>query len=135
LRITPAIFSGVIGNPIKDYSLNQLQKDPVQCNYVPAHTVEHCYGKTPMQIFLNCLHPAQENMLDQHNEKMNNEEYVSTAGDQYASKKITVNSLIHHRFVPSLHETKRIISLLNLNDRKNSSVVRTGAEGYYSLFR
>ena len=73
-------------------SLEQLQEDldrwVYEYNYERTHTGKHCYGKTPMQTFMDSIHLAKEKMLDQQYEKMNNEDHLSAVGNQIASDEI-----------------------------------------------
>ena len=52
-------------------SLEQLQEDVekwlIEYNQERTHTGKYCYGKTPMQTFLESKHIAQEKMLDRLN--------------------------------------------------------------------
>ena len=74
-------------------SIEQLQEDldrwVYEYNYERTHTGKHCYGKTPMQTFLDSLHLAKEKMLDLQYEKMNNENHLSTASHQQASDEMS----------------------------------------------
>lgn len=74
-------------------SLEQLQEDldrwVYEYNYERTHTGKHCYGKTPMQTFLDSIHLAKEKMLDQQYEKMNNEDHLTAVGNQNASDEMT----------------------------------------------
>ena len=54
-------------------------------NYERTHTGKQCYGKTPMQTFLDSIHLAKEKMLDQQYVKMNNEGHLSAVGNPNAS--------------------------------------------------
>ena len=63
----------------KNYtSIEQLQKDLDQWVYEynnqRLHTGKYCYGKTPMQTFIDSIHLTKEKMLDQQYGKMNNED-------------------------------------------------------------
>lgn len=73
-------------------SLEQLQEDldrwVDEYNNERTHTGKHCYGKTPMQTFLDSLDLAKEKMLDQQYEKMNGEDHLTAVGSQNASDKI-----------------------------------------------
>jgi hypothetical protein len=61
--------------------IEQLQEDldrwVYDFNYPRTHTGKRCYGKTPMQTFLDSLHLAKEKMLDQQYEKMNDKDHLS----------------------------------------------------------
>ncbi len=50
------------------YSLEELQADLddwlVEYNRTRPHSGKYCYGKTPMQTFLDSVSLAQEKMLD-----------------------------------------------------------------------
>ena len=74
-------------------SLDQLQEDldrwVYDYNYERTHTGKYCYGKTPMQTFLDSLNLAKEKMLDQQYEKMNNEDHLSAVSNQNASDEMT----------------------------------------------
>ena len=52
-------------------SLEQLQEDVekwlIEYNQERTHTGKYCYGKTPMQTFLESKHIAHEKMLDRLN--------------------------------------------------------------------
>ena len=54
-------------------SLDELQKDLDgwldYYNNERTHSGKHCFGKTPMQTFLDSKHLADEKMLDLHYEK------------------------------------------------------------------
>ena len=73
-------------------SLEQLQEDldlwVYQYNNERTHTGKHCYGKTPMQTFLDSIHLAKEKMLDQQYDIMNNEVHLSAVGHQTASEEM-----------------------------------------------
>jgi transposase InsO family protein len=73
-------------------SLEQLQEDLdrwiYEYNYERTHTGKHCYGKTPIQTFLDSLHLAKEKMLDQQYEKMNSEDHLPAVGNKGASDEI-----------------------------------------------
>ena len=74
-------------------SIEQIQEDldrwVVEYNNERPHTGKHCYGKTPMQTFLDSIHLAKEKMLDLQYEKMNNENHLSAVSKQNASDEIT----------------------------------------------
>jgi transposase InsO family protein len=67
-------------------SIEQLQTDLDQWvneyNTERTHTGKHCYGKTPMQTFLDSLHLAKEKMLNEKYENMNTENYLSAVSNQ-----------------------------------------------------
>ena len=69
--------------------IEQLQEDLDQwvCEYnnQRPHTGKYCYGKTPMQTFIDSIHLSKEKMLDQQYEKMNNEDHLSAVSKQNAS--------------------------------------------------
>jgi transposase InsO family protein len=73
-------------------SLEQLQEDldrwVDEYNNERTHTGKHCYGKTPMQTFLDSLDMAKEKMLDQQYEKMNGDDHISAVGNTAASDEI-----------------------------------------------
>ena len=73
-------------------SLEQLQEDldrwVDEYNNERTHTGKHCYGKTPMQTFLDSIDLAKEKMLDQQYEKMNGDDHLSAVGNQAASDEI-----------------------------------------------
>lgn len=73
-------------------SLEQLQEDldrwVDEYNNERTHTGKHCYGKTPMQTFLDSLDLAKEKMLDQQYEKMNGDDHLSAVGNSAASDEI-----------------------------------------------
>jgi len=73
-------------------SLEQLQEDldlwVYEYNNERPHTGKHCYGKTPMQTFLDSIHLAKEKMLHLQYQEMNNENHLSAVGKQKASDEI-----------------------------------------------
>jgi transposase InsO family protein len=73
-------------------SIEQLQTDLDQWvheyNNERTHTGKHCYGKTPMQTFLDSLHLAKEKMLNEKYEKMSTESHLSAVGNQNPSEEI-----------------------------------------------
>jgi hypothetical protein len=73
-------------------SLEQLQEDldlwVYEYNKERPHTGKHCYGKTPMQTFLDSIHLAKEKMLHLQYQEMNNENHLSAVGKQKASDEI-----------------------------------------------
>lgn len=73
-------------------SLEQLQEDLdrwiYEYNNERTHTGKHCYGKTPMQTFLDSLHLAKEKMLDQQYQKMNSENHLPAVSNKEASDEI-----------------------------------------------
>lgn len=77
----------------KVYStIEQLQEDldlwVYEYNNERPHTGKHCYGKTPMQTFLDSIHLAKEKMLHLQYQEMNNENHLSAVGKQKASDEI-----------------------------------------------
>lgn len=70
-------------------SIEQLQEDldrwVYEHNCERTHTGKHCYGKTPMQTFLDSLHFAKEKMIDLQYEIMNKENHLSDVSNQKAS--------------------------------------------------
>lgn len=54
-------------------SIEELQKDldkwMIEYNNERTHSGKYCFGKTPMQTFLDSIHLAKEKMLDQLNQK------------------------------------------------------------------
>jgi hypothetical protein len=70
-------------------SIDQLQADLDQWvnkyNTERTHTGKHCYGKTPMQTFLDSIHLAKEKMLNEKYENMNTENHLSAVGNQNPS--------------------------------------------------
>jgi len=73
-------------------SIEQLQEDldlwVYEYNNERPHTGKHCYGKTPMQTFLDSIHLAKEKMLHLQYQEMNNENHLSAVGKQKASDEI-----------------------------------------------
>lgn len=45
-----------------------------------AHSGKHCFGKTPMQTFLDSLHLAEDKMLNEKYEQMNSDNHSSDLG-------------------------------------------------------
>jgi hypothetical protein len=70
-------------------SIEQLQEDldlwVYEYNNQRPHTGKYCYGKTPMQTFLDSIHLAKEKMLHLQYQEMNNENHLSAVGKQKAS--------------------------------------------------
>ena len=69
--------------------IEQLQEDLDQWVYEynnqRPHTGKYCYGKTPMQTFIDSIHLSKEKMLDQQYEKINNKDHLSAVSKQNTS--------------------------------------------------
>ena len=65
-------------------SLEQLQEDldrwVEEYNNDRTHTGKYCYGKTPMQTFLDSIHLAKDKMLNEKYQGMNSENHLSELG-------------------------------------------------------
>jgi len=74
-------------------SLQELQVDldlwVDEYNTQRSHSGKHCYGKTPMQTFLDSLHLAKDKILNEKYEKMNDENHSSELGSKVRSDEIS----------------------------------------------
>jgi len=74
-------------------SLEELQVDldlwVNEYNMQRTHSGKHCYGKTPMQTFLDSLHLAKDKLLNEKYEKMNDENHSSELGSKVQSDEIS----------------------------------------------
>lgn len=74
-------------------SIEDLQTDldhwVEEYNTQRTHTGKHCYGKTPMQTFLDSLHLAKDKLLNDKYEGMNNENHLSELGTEERSDEIS----------------------------------------------
>lgn len=79
-------------------NLEELQRDVdtwlEYYNNERPHTGKHCYGKTPMQTWLDSIHLAKEKMLSDHYQNVvsllpSGEKETGSAGEQPASDKLT----------------------------------------------
>ena len=74
-------------------SLQELQVDldlwVDEYNTQRTHSGKHCYGKTPMQTFLDSLHLAKDKLLNEKYEKMNDENHSSELGRKVRSDEIS----------------------------------------------
>jgi len=65
-------------------SLGELQEDldrwVEEYNNDRTHTGKYCYGKTPMQTFLDSIHLAKDKMLNEKYQGMNSENHLSELG-------------------------------------------------------
>ncbi|MCK5369589.1 MAG: hypothetical protein KAQ62_13595 [Cyclobacteriaceae bacterium] len=64
-----------------------------------------------MQTLLDSIHLTKEKMLDQHSEKMNNEDHLSAVGNLNASDEITARPDDPSSVFTSPAESKRMITL------------------------
>jgi transposase InsO family protein len=74
-------------------SLQELQVDldlwVDEYNTQRTHSGKHCYGKTPMQTFLDSLHLAKDKILNEKYEKMNDENHSSDLSRKEQSDEIS----------------------------------------------
>jgi transposase InsO family protein len=77
-------------------SIEDMQTDldqwVIEYNTQRTHTGKHCYGKTPMQTFLDSLHLAKDKMLSEKYEGVNSENHISELGTNERSDEISARS-------------------------------------------